>query len=216
MFPPNAHVLFVANFHSRRLPYYLSTGHATFITWRLHGSLPPNRSFPPALSSGQAFVAMDRLLDDTRTGPHFLRIPEVARMVTDAIQYRNLRTFRLHAFVVMPNHVHLLMTLLVAVSKVMHSLKRFTAREGNRMLRLTGQPFWQDESYDRLVRVETEFERIVHYIERNPVTAGLASTPEGFPWSSAGGRLPIGRRLTTCPTPGFVECQENVEHPERG
>src|ERR1019366_7977568 len=44
---------------------------------------------------------------------------------------------------------------------------------------------WQDESYDRLVRNDTEFERIVHYIERNPVTAGLVGIPEEFPWSSA-------------------------------
>ena len=59
------------------------------------------------------------------------------------------------------------------------------------MLGLTGQPFWQDESYDRLVRNDTEFDGIVHYIERNPVTAGLAATPEEFPWSSA---TPIANR----------------------
>ena len=100
---------------------------------------------------------MDRLLDTTRTGPHYLRIPEVAQMMVDAIYYRDQREYHLHAFVVMPNHVHLLMTPLEAVSKVMQSLKRFTAREGNRMLGLTGQPFWQDESYDRLVRNATEF-----------------------------------------------------------
>jgi len=128
---------------------------------------------------------MDRLLDGARTGPLFLRIPEVAEMVTDAIHYRDLRAYRLHAFVVMPNHVHLLMTPLVEVSKLMQSLKRFTAREGNRMLGLTGQPFWQDESYDRLVRNASEFERIAHYIEWNPVAAGLAARSEDFPWSSA-------------------------------
>ena len=185
MFSPNAHIVFVATFHSRRLPHYHSAGQATFLTWRLHGSLPPNRSFDSALLSGKAFVALDRLLDGTRTGPLFLRLPEVAKMVVDAIRYRDLRAYRLHAFVVMPNHVHLLMTPLVEVSKVMQSLKRFTAREANRMLGLTGQTFWQDESYDRLVRNGTEFERIVHYIEWNPVTAGLAATPEDFPWSSA-------------------------------
>ena len=73
----------------------------------------------------------------------------------------------------------------------MQSLKRFTAREGNRLLGLTGQPFWQDESYDRLVRNGTEFERIWHYIEMNPVQAGLAATPDEFQWSSAG---PIDNR----------------------
>jgi REP element-mobilizing transposase RayT len=185
LFLPNTHILFVTTFHSRRLPHYHSVGQRRFLTWRLYGSLPPSRRFSPALPSGQAFVALDRLLDGTQSGPLFLRIPEVAKMVTDAIRYRDPLAYRLHAFVVMPNHVHLLMTPLAAVSQVMQSLKRFTAREGNRMLGLTGQPFWQDESYDRLVRNATEFERIVHYIEWNPVTAGLAATPEAFPWSSA-------------------------------
>ena len=112
-------------------------------------------------------------------------------MVVDAIRYRDRRAYRLHAFVVMPNHVHLLITPLEVVPKVMQSFKRFTAREGNRMLGLTGQPFWQDESYDRLVRNDTEFERIVHYIETNPVKAGLAAAPEESPWSSA---RPIANR----------------------
>jgi REP element-mobilizing transposase RayT len=183
--PPNTHILFVTTFRRRRLPHYHSVGQATFLTWRLHGSLPPSRSFPSAIASGQAFLAMDRVLDTACTGPLFLRMPEIAKLVMDAIHYRDQRTYQLHSFVVMPNHVHLLMTPLEAVSKVMQSLKRFTAREGNRMLGLTGQPFWQDESYDRLVRNDTEFERIVHYIERNPVTAGLAPTPGEFRWSSA-------------------------------
>ncbi len=95
------------------------------------------------------------------------------------------------AFVVMPNHVHLLMTPLVDVSGTMQSLKRFTARECNRVLGLTGHTFWQSESYDRLVRDGTEFQRIVRYIETNPVKAGLVATPEEFSWSSA---RPIANR----------------------
>ena len=53
------------------------------------------------------------------------------------------------------------------------------------MLGLTGTPFWQDESYDRLVRDDQEFKRIATYIEMNPVRAGLVATPEVFQWSSA-------------------------------
>src|ERR1019366_3139078 len=97
-------------------------------------------AFPSAIVSGRAFLAMDRVLDTACSGPLFLRMPEIAKMVMDAIHYRDQRTYQLHSFVVMPNHVHLLMTPLEAVSKVMQSLKRFTAREGNRMLGLTGQP----------------------------------------------------------------------------
>jgi len=149
---------------------------------------------------------MDRILDSACTGPLFLRMPEIAQMMMDAVHYRDQRVYRLHAFVVMPNHVHLLMTPLEAVSRVMQSLKRFTAREGNRVLGLTGHPFWQDESYDRLVRNDTEFDRIVHYIETNPVRAGFAATPEDFPWSSA-------RRVSNPPQ---VDYLPHISIPRRG
>jgi REP element-mobilizing transposase RayT len=187
IFTASGHSIFVPDFHARHLPHYHAIGQPIFLTWRLHGSLPANRSFPSAITSGQAFVAMDRLLDNARTGPLYLRQPELAAMVVEAIRYRHdLEHYQLHAYVVMANHVHLLITPHVEVSRLMQSLKRFTAREGNRMLGLTGQPFWQDESYDRLVRDDTEFQRIVRYIEMNPVKAGLAANPEDFPWSSAG------------------------------
>ncbi len=123
-------------------------------------------------------------------------------MVVSAIHYREqeLKHYELHAYVVMANHVHLLITPRTEVARIMQSLKRFT-REGNRILGLTGQPFWQDESYDRLVRDATEFQRIARYIEMNPVKAGLAAKPEDFPWSSAGGRLTIGLQAASLPHP---------------
>jgi hypothetical protein len=72
----------------RRLPHYHSIGQPIFLTWRLHGSLPANRGFPPATTSGQAFVAMDHLLDTACTGPLYLRRPEIANVVVEAIRYR--------------------------------------------------------------------------------------------------------------------------------
>jgi REP element-mobilizing transposase RayT len=130
---------------------------------------------------------MDRILDGGETGPLFLRIPEIASMVVDAIRYRdlNLKHYKLHSYVVMPNHDHLLITPLVSVSRLMQSLKRFTATQANRILARHGQLFWQDESYDRLVRNDQEFQRIAHYIEMNPVKAGLVAQTQDFPWSSA-------------------------------
>jgi hypothetical protein len=120
----------VPTFNVRRLPHYHAIDQPIFLTWRLHGSLPSNRFFPPTITSGQAFVAMDRLLDNARTGPLYLRQPEIAAMVVEAIRYRqDLGSYQLHAFVVMANHVHLLITPHVEVSRLMHSLKRFTARE---------------------------------------------------------------------------------------
>jgi len=52
--------------------------------------------------------------------------------------------------VVMPNHVHLLILPQVPVAQLMRWLKGSTAREANRILGRTGQPFWQDESWDHL------------------------------------------------------------------
>ena len=90
-----------------------------------------------------------------------------------------------HAWVVMPNHVHLLITPLTNVPKLLGSLKAATAKHANLLLGRTGKPFWQDESYDRVVRTNDEFVRIQSYIENNPVRAGLADTPQQHQWSSA-------------------------------
>jgi len=130
---------------------------------------------------------MDSMLDEARTGPVYLRRPEIAQIVLNALRYgqEKMGLYERHAWVVMPNHVHLLITPFAEPSIITQSLKRFTARAANRFLGLTGQPFWQDESYDRLVRNQDEFRRIIAYIQANPVRAGLATDAASFLWSSA-------------------------------
>ena len=131
---------------------------------------------------------MDRLLDHARTGPLYLARPEIAGIVVDSIHYGQevLHQYTVHAYVVMANHVHLLITPNVPVPRLLQSLKLkgTTARRANQMLRLTGKAFWQEESYDRWVRGEKEFYRIRSYIEENPVRAGLVAAPEDYLWSS--------------------------------
>ena len=130
---------------------------------------------------------MDRLLDEARTGMVFLGQPDVADMVVGAIRYNSetLKHYELHAFVVMPNHVHLLITPIIVLPKLMKSLKGITAKRANAILALTGTRFWQEESYDHLVRDHREFEKIRRYIENNPVRAGLVKDPSDYRWSSA-------------------------------
>jgi len=65
-------------FSHRRLPHLYVIGEPLFLTFRLQNSLPPNREFPGGVRSGKAFVCMDRLLDEERAGPTYLRTPEVA------------------------------------------------------------------------------------------------------------------------------------------
>ena len=145
---------------------------------------------------------MDRLLDLTATGPLYLGRPEIAGIVVEALDYgaEFLRQYELHAWVVMPNHVHILITPCVTLSKIIKSLKGITAKRANSVLGFTGTPFWQDESYDHEVLNDREFRRIATYIENNPVSAGLAASPEEFRFSSAGGTGASRADQGVCPT----------------
>lgn len=170
-------------FYRRRLPHWHPTGKPLFLTWRLHGSLPAGRTFP---GSGE-FEAFDRLLDGMSSGPLYLRMPEIAEIV--AREVLRLEEVMVSNWVIMPNHVHLLAQ---AVSeddtdwaRSLKLIKGRSARAANLVLGRTGQPFWQEESFDRWVRSQNEFARIQRYIEANPVTAGLADSAERFRWSSA-------------------------------
>jgi putative transposase len=134
------------------------------------------------MNSGAAFVWMDRYLDTAREGPQWLRKPEIAKIVEDSL---SVASCDLHAYVIMPNHVHVLLTPKIALPRLMQSIKGKSAREANRALGISGQPFWQHESYDHLVRTPEEFTKIKSYIDNDPVKAGLAVTPEAYRWSGA-------------------------------
>jgi putative transposase len=172
--------------YRRKLPHFHPDGAHLFVTWRLEGSLPVSSSKVIYATPGQAFAAQDRALAQSR-GPTWLTDTRVARRVVEAIRTGESpkRLYTLRAWVVMPNHVHVLILPRLALSPITHWIKGTTAREANLLLGRTGEPFWQHESYDHWVRNEKEFQRVVAYIERNPVSAGLAATPEDWPWSSA-------------------------------
>ena len=171
----------------RRLPHIYPEGKWIFLTWHLHGSIPQAMYPPPhKLSAGQAFVYIDRYLDSARSGPTYLRREPIAGLVIEALNYGvSLGNYDLGPYVVMANHVHLLLLPKIPLPKIMRSLKGATARQSNLILARTGEPFWQSESYDHWVRDENEWNRIANYIEENPVHAGLAQRPEDYHWSSA-------------------------------
>jgi REP element-mobilizing transposase RayT len=174
----------------RRLPHLYPQDRWLFLTWHLHGSVPPNHFPPPhKASAGQAFVWLDRQLDAARTGPMFLRQEAIASLVVESLHRgAALGHYELACFVVMANHVHVLLLPGISPSRLMKSLKGYTAREANRLLGRTGEPFWQRETYDHWVRDEREWKRIAFYIENNPVKAGLVSRAEEYRWSSRWGQ----------------------------
>jgi len=187
IFGPRITILLMRHYE-RRLPHWDVVEQPLFVTFRLHDSLPSNRVFPPEVTTnGKAFVAMDRILDTARSGPRFLAQPEIADLMVEALRDgdRRFQRYQLHSFVIMPNHVHLLVTPHVVATRWLGPLKGFTAYRANQMLGRHGRPFWQDESYDHAVRSDMEFQRICGYIERNPVSAGLVTAADQFRWSSA-------------------------------
>jgi REP element-mobilizing transposase RayT len=175
-------------YHERHgLPHWDPEDAALFITWRLHGSFPAPEPEWERLPSIQQFVAEDQALDKLSTGPHYLKNSAVAAAVAKTLHYgaQTLHLYDLHAWVIMSNHVHILIHPRALLSRITKSIKNFSAREANKILNRAGEPFWQAMSYDRWARNQTEFDNIAQYIEHNPVAAGLVSNPEDWPWSSA-------------------------------
>jgi REP element-mobilizing transposase RayT len=148
------------------------------------------------------FALYDGLLDKAEGGRPWLKDEKVAAVVENALLRRYANLYTLWAYVVMPNHVHVLLRPkliartevrattqeCVPLNKITRYLKGNSAREANKILGRTGQSFWQDESYYHWARDDDEFYRIIAYIENNPVKAGLARLPEDWPWSSAAER----------------------------
>jgi putative transposase len=135
------------------------------------------------------FGQFDQALDQAATGPFWLRNPEVAALVAESLHHLDGRMYDLLAFCLMPNHVHVVFTPLLqdeteyyALSRIMHSLKGYTAGRANRLLGRTGA-FWHHESYDHVVRNAAELERIVTYVLNNPVKAGLVGDWREWPWT---------------------------------
>lgn len=184
-------------FYRRHLPHWQPGGAAFFVTFRLKNSLPAaviaaldgqEERDGRRLSDGQSFVKWDAFLDHAASGPYWLARTDVAAIVSEAMRYRDEREYILHAFCIMPNHVHAVFEPLkagasgVQLSKIMQSLKRQTARKANVMLSREGA-FWQDETYDHVVRDNDEFRRVVGYVLNNPVKAQLVSVWSDWPWT---------------------------------
>lgn len=108
-----------------------------------------------------------------------LRRPDIADLVANAIQFHAGQRFDLLAWVVMPNHAHVVVRPLPAftLSQITKSWKGFTAREANRLLNRQGE-FWQGESYDHLIRDDVDRARCVQYTHMNPVNARLCARPQ--------------------------------------
>ena len=107
-------------------------------------------------------------------GSCLLARPQIARLVADAIRHFDASRYRLLAWCVMPNHVHVVLRLLPGqeLAAVVHSWKSYTAKQINQILRRSGS-LWGREYYDHLIRDKGQLDRIIRYVINNPIKAGL-------------------------------------------
>jgi mutator protein MutT len=187
-------------FWKRYLPHFTPEGQPVFVTWRLAGSIlvQPPKLLKNDPNPGKTFADFDRRLDRSQFGPQWLGDTRVANRFVTALRCGETtrRAYDLGTWVVMPNHVHLVIQPRQPLPEIIRWLKIATASRANRIIGIRpGTPFWQREYYDHWVRSEKEFFSVVHYVERNPVSAGLVAQPEQWPSSSArnaGGKTTSG------------------------
>ena len=199
----------VSGFHSRGgLPHLKSEGGTYFVTFRQAGTLPKevflglkqerDAILQQALAAKRPLTwheqedlfrwysgRVDKYLDAGHGVCH-LRDPDLADLVAGAIRFFEGQRYELRAWVVMPNHAHIVVWPMPnhRLSDVLHTWKSFTSHEINKRLPTKVVPFWQGESYEHLIRDDEDLHRCCHYTLMNPVNAGLCARLEDWKWSS--------------------------------
>lgn len=201
------------------LPHFDAPGLIQHITFHLADSLPHAaidrlwhevESLPKERQSVERRKRIQVLLD-SGLGSCVLQDADCARIIESSLLFGDDRRYRLLAWVVMPNHVHVLIEQhdTWPLAKVVQSWKRHTSRKIHNLTTIPGwpsgspsctrpdsNPLWQRDYWDRFIRNEKHLLTTIRYIENNPVAAGLCDTPEEWEWSSASsgreGRVQLG------------------------
>jgi REP element-mobilizing transposase RayT len=207
-------------YYKRNLPHYQPSYATFFVTFRLANSLPARvinelkqefgneikKIKKEQLISNEIlkirkkyFGKFDNLLDGSTSGPQWLKKQKIAQIVFDSLFHFDGRDYELLAVSIMPNHVHLVLTLtnnvtrisdssnqngvsIYRLTKILQNIKKYSAREANKILQRHGQ-FWHHESYDHVVRDEKELGNIINYTLQNPVKANLVKNWSDWKWN---------------------------------
>lgn len=184
------------NSHQRHLPHWQQGEVPVFLTWCLADSLPEGatqklkarrehwlashlKPWSPETEK-EYYVRfanpINEMLDRGR-GECILRDRALAMIVAESLLAKHEEDYLLHSFVVMPNHLHVLVTINdgVKLSKVLQNWKGGSARKINLKRHRLGT-VWQQEFWDRLIRSRVHFDYVARYIRENPEKAGLSAS----------------------------------------
>ncbi|MFV0336823.1 MAG: cation diffusion facilitator family transporter [Chthoniobacterales bacterium] len=178
----------------RNLPHWTQEGVTYWVTLRLADSIPLKNlkawreekalwisKYPKPWTKEQRKEYNERFGRrfekwlDAGSGECFLRQPNIRAVVQQCLLHYENKHYELSAWVIMPNHVHMLIKPYEGwtLSKILQGIKGVSAKECNLLLGRVGKTFWQDESFDHIVRSQIQFERFLRYIEENPQKAHL-------------------------------------------
>ncbi len=171
------------------LPHFDAPGVTQFVTFQLYDSFPATRrgELEAILKEADESTKRRRLEAwlDRGHGECWLRRRDVAELAERILFEENGREYQLQSWVVMPNHIHLVVDVWsVPLVKLINGWKGKSSREANKLLGRRGL-FWQEDYYDTLIRDEGHLKRAIRYTEQNPVKACLAKTARDWTWSSA-------------------------------
>lgn len=179
--------------YHRHLPHWRQDGATYFVTFNLADALPANkqrelramrdeweRKHPPPRTeetwleyARTVFRQAERAMD-AGFGKCWFQSRPYANELQRSLLHFHMERYELGCFVIMANHCHLTMRPFEGfdLEKELGAIKRTTSRFVNEAEGLTGQ-FWQEESYDRIIRDEEHLYRVVQYIGRNPQQANM-------------------------------------------
>ena len=190
-----AHEEHGSRWHSRGyIPHWEAGEIAQSITFRLADSLPTIlldrwQAELDAMTDVERDYERRKRIEralDSGHGSGVLANAAVGELVQHALLHFDATRYRLHAWSIMPNHVHALVTPVSGqtLSAIVHSWKSFTAKKANTLLHQQGA-FWAPEYFDRAIRDDAHYANAVDYIAMNPVKAGMCGKPENWRYSSA-------------------------------
>ena len=175
-------------YHHNKLPHFDQADAIQCITIRLQDALLPAHIRQLKMAGNAPARSEFRELDDRLDrgyGASFLIEPHIARIIIDALEFRDGRVFRMYAWVLMPNHMHMIIRQMEdqPLGTIVKSFKTYTARDINKTRSRTGQ-VWQFDYFDRLIRSERQLSAAVDYLHYNPVKAGLVSQMKEWEYGS--------------------------------
>lgn len=183
--------------YEQALPHWRQEGATYFVTFRLADSLPQaklralrqfkaewERQHPPPRTNDERDELARKVMQhverwlDQGMGACVLKLPDAAAQLVNAMQANDGSRYELGCYVVMPNHVHVVLRPMqpaeYALEKILRDWKGSSSYEINRLLGRSGT-LWQKESFDRIIRDAEHLYRVIHYIGRNPEFAVLTA-----------------------------------------